>query len=181
MVITHAANIVGYVVRMLCLMTCLIFAAVPRPTHPNPKLLGTGGRLLTGKGKDMLLLSLRRIRPRASTSTCGMGMTMPTGRMAKSSGAAPSTIASPAKVGVYAGGVEMPFTSTLRIVDPDKLPVSETTAVCIESETEGRRPGQSDFTFAFTLSRKKCCILVENSSSTSMLSVFTTVYVRGEC
>eukprot|EP00903_Cladosiphon_okamuranus_P018063 g16624.t1 len=44
--------------------------------------------------------------------------------MPKSSTATQSGIASsPTKVGVYAGGVEMPFTSTLRIADPDKLPV----------------------------------------------------------
>lgn len=83
--------------------------------------LTTRGRLLTGKAGDMLRLSLRRMRPGASTSPstymCG------TGRMAKSSAATPKSTTGPAKVGVYAGGIEMPFTSTLRIVDPDKLPV----------------------------------------------------------
>ncbi|CAM9323435.1 unnamed protein product [Ectocarpus sp. 8 AP-2014] len=37
--------------------------------------------------------------------------------------AAAATRDAPAKVGVYAGGKEMPFTSVLRIEDPDKLPV----------------------------------------------------------
>lgn len=32
-------------------------------------------------------------------------------------------ITSPAKFGVYAGGVEMPFTSELNIVDPASMPV----------------------------------------------------------
>lgn len=128
------------------------FAAVPRQHidvigyHPAGRhsrhsrhirlLLGTGGRLLlTGKGKVkgkyMLPLSLRRIRPWASTSTYGMGRGR--GRRAKSSTRNTTDegtiITSPTKVGVYAGGVEMPFTSTLRIVDPDKLPVSKTSKV----------------------------------------------------
>lgn len=108
---------------------CTIVVIVIIPIREQGQSLRTRGRLLlAGKSGDMLrLLSLRRIRPWASTSpsTYLYG----TGTMAKSSAATPNTVTStsPTKVGVYAGGIEMPFTSTLRIVDPDKLPVSSLT------------------------------------------------------
>ncbi|CAN0311937.1 unnamed protein product [Pylaiella littoralis] len=74
------------------------------------RFLSRGGRVANISSSN-ISLSLRRARPRGSNQGSV--------RMSKST----TPNASPAKVGVYAGGIEMPYTSTLGIVNPDTLPV----------------------------------------------------------
>lgn len=75
-----------------------------------------------------LPLSARCVRPWAVAAQKLPKVTKSTTSHMSSAGSEPTRAAAatrdaPAKVGVYAGGKEMPFTSVLRIEDPDKLPV----------------------------------------------------------
>lgn len=83
-----------------------------------------------GRKEGMLSLSLwtRCVRPWAAAAQKLLKVTKSTSSHISSAGSEPTRAAAatrdaPAKVGVYAGGKEMPFTSALRIEDPDKLPV----------------------------------------------------------